>query len=228
MSTIHVLSLGGSLIVPANSIDVNFLKNFRRCLIKHLKNNNKKFYLITGGGRTARDYIKAAQSVVRLNKEELDWIGIKATCINAQLIKAIFLKYAHPQIFHDPYKIKKVPEKICVASGWLPGWSTDYDAVVIAKKLGVKTVINLSNIDYIYTKDPRKFKEAKPIKEITWKDFKKIVGNKWTPGANLPFDPMACKLAEQEKISVVVINGYKLQNLNKFLRGDKFVGSVIK
>ena len=67
----------------------------------------------------------------------------------------------------------------------------------LARLLKSKRVINLTNVDYVYNKNPKKFKDAKPIKDLTWKQFKKIIGGKWSPGANVPFDPIASKLAEK-------------------------------
>ena len=89
-------------------------------------------------------------------------------------------------------------------------------------------MINLSNIDYVYDKNPKKFKGAKPLKNISWKDFRKIVGNKWDPGLNLPFDPVASKLAEKLKLKVVVMNGKPLSNLKNLLSGRSFKGTVIE
>ena len=57
--------------------------------------------------------------------------------------------------------------------------------------------------------------------------MKKITGGEWKPGANSPFDPMACKLAEESGISVVVMNGKNLDNLEKCFRGEKFTGTII-
>ena len=64
-------------------------------------------------------------------------------------------------------------------------------------------------------------------KEITWKDFRKIVGNKWTPGLSAPFDPRASKMAEILKIKVIVINGKKPERLENFLAGKQFIGTTI-
>ena len=59
------------------------------------------------------------------------------------------------------------------------------------KNLNVKTIINMSNIDYVYDKDPKKNKDAKKIKNIFWRRYRKISGNKWEAGLNKPFDPIA-------------------------------------
>ena len=89
-----------------------------------------------------------------------------------------------------------------MASGWKPGRSTDFDAVLLAKGCGAKTVVNLSNIDYVYDRDPRVNPGAKKFEKINWNDFRKIVGSKWSPGANVPFDPLAAKEAQKLGLSV--------------------------
>jgi uridylate kinase len=114
-----------------------------------------------------------------------------------------------------------------VAAGYRPGNSTDYIAVLLAKHFDVKKIANLSNIDNVYDKDPRKFADAKKIKEINWGDFQKIVGDTWDPGANVPFDPIASKLAAKEGMEVVILNGKKLGNFQKYLDGEKFSGTII-
>ena len=123
-------------------------------------------------------------------------------------------------------KFKK-KKKIVVAAGWLPGCSTDKDAVLLAKNLGARSLINLTNIDHVYDKDPRKFKNAKPIKEIRWKNFRRIIGNKWKSGLNLPFDPVASRLAQKLELKVAILKGTNLENLKKYLKGKKFKGTII-
>jgi uridylate kinase len=224
-----IISLGGSLIVP-EEVDVEFLKKFRQLIIKHIK-KGKMFVIIAGGGKTARKYINAAGQITKLTSEDLDWMGIHSTRLNAQLIKIIFKEYAKINIIKNPTDKLKISrkERVIVASGWKPGCSTDYDAILLAKNLGVKKMINLSNIDYVYDRDPRKFKDAKFIKEINWKDFRKIVGDRWDPGLNAPFDPIASKEAQKLNMQVIITNGKDLANLDKILSGKKgFKGTVIE
>lgn len=224
-----IISLGGSLIVP-DEIDWKFVKNFKNIIEKYIR-KKYKFVIITGGGKTARKYIEAAGKVDDIDNEDKDWIGIHATRMNAHFIRTIFRKHAHPRINKNPHDLEdfyKFKESILVAAGWRPGFSTDYDAVVLAKHLKAKKIINLSNIDYVCDKDPRKFKDAKILKNISWKDFRKMVGNKWDPGMNAPFDPIASKLAEEIGLEVAIMNGNKLKNLENYLEEKSFKGTVIK
>ena len=223
MKTI-VLSLGGSLIYP-NKIDKKFLKNFKITIEKFIK-RKYRFIIICGGGQLARDYQKSAAKNFKLNNEDLDWLGINATKYNAFLVKNIFKNYAQEELIQNPTKKIKFYKKILIASGWKPGWSTDYDAVLLAKNFKVKKIVNMSNIDYVYDKDPRKYKDAKKIKNICWKHYRQIAGNKWKAGLNIPFDPVAAKEAEKSKIKVFVI-GKNLKNFENLLNDEKIKGTII-
>lgn len=222
-----VLSVGGSLIATPQGPDVGFLKKLRSFILNRVKRGDK-FYLVAGGGSVCRQYNRAAAAVTKVKAPDLDWLGISATRLNAQLLKTIFGPAAHEEIIGNPTQKIKTTKKIVIASGYQPGWSTDFDAVLIAKNNGAKTVINLSNIDYAYDKDPRKFSDAKKLTIVSWLKFKKIVGGKWRPGSNTPFDPIASKEAAKAKMTVIILNGRNIKNLGACLDGQKFKGTVIR
>lgn len=219
-----VLSLGGSIIVP-DKIDTGFLKNFKKLINEFIK-KDFRFVIYCGGGKTARDYQQAYEDVVGQDQEAMDWIGIVATHINAFLLKAIFHDAAEDKIIEDPTEKINFKKKILLAGGWKPGWSTDYDSVLLAKNLGASEVINITDIDYVYDKDPNKFKDAKPVKEISWQEFRKLVGSEWKAGLNAPFDPIAAKEAEKLKLRIIVL-GKNLNNLRNLLNNKRFKGTVI-
>jgi len=225
MEKIYVISLGGSLVVP-NEINIKFLSLFKNIIEKKIK-ENKKFIIIVGGGKTARNYQNAAKALTKVSNEDLDWLGIHATRINAHLLLTIFRKYAYFRIIKNPKEKINFKEKILIAAGWKPGFSTDYDAVLLAKTYGSDTIINLTNVDYVYDKDPNKFKDAKPFKEISWKDYLKLIEQKWIPGMSAPFDPIASKLAQKFKFKVIILNGRKLKNLENYLSNKSFKGTII-
>lgn len=226
MSKTFVLSVGGSLIVTKEGINVEFLKKFRVFILNQVK-RGCRFYLVIGGGYTARVYIKAALASQPVGHFDRDLVGIRATRLNAELLKIIFGSLAYPEIITDLAKTPKTRKPIVFAAGYKPGFSTDYGAVLIAKNNKIKTVINVSNIDYAYDRDPRKFPGAKKIETISWPAFRKIVGNKWRPGLNVPFDPVASREAAKHKIKVIILNGQNLRNLGDCLDNNKFRGTVI-
>jgi len=225
-----IISVGGSLVVPNGGIDTTFLSKLNSFIRAQLaKNPNRQFFLVIGGGTTARHYRDAGRLVLghELTHDDLDWIGIHATKLNAHLVRTIFRDVAHPYILKHYEIIRKVTEPVVIAAGWKPGWSTDYDAVLLCEDYGVNTIINLSNIDRVYNKDPRKFKDARSYDKISWPNFRKIVGDKWIPGINAPFDPVAAKKAQDLDVKVIVMDGANLENLEDYFNGKKFVGTVI-
>ncbi len=221
-----IISLGGSIVAP-DEIDIKFLKDFKKLILKQAK-LGKKFVIIVGGGKICRNYQNAAQKVCKLSTKQLDWIGIHATHLNASLVREIFGDKAEVKIIKDLENLPKLKKQIIIGAGTKPGWSTDYDAVFLAKKYKAKIVANLSNIEYVYDKDPKKFKNAKPLKNISWSDFLKIIGKKWKAGMNAPFDPIASRLAKKIGLKVVFLKGTNLKNFEKFLKGEKFKGTTIK
>jgi len=224
METI-VISLGGSLIVPSE-VDVDFLKKFKQMILKSIK--SKRFIIICGGGKTCRKYQDAAGKVTELTHEDLDWLGIHATRLNAHLMRTIFREYAYPRIIKNPDEKIDLNKPLLIAAGYEPGCSTDYDAICLAKNFGVKTLINLTDMDYVYDKDPDKYKNAKPFKKMKWSEYRKISGSVWNPGLSLPFDPVAAKEAQKNNLKVAIMNGRNIANLENFLNGKKFEGTVIE
>jgi uridylate kinase len=222
----YVLSLGGSLIYPDDGIDHKFLKNFIR-LITERTERGDKFIIVCGGGGVNRIYNQAAQKIRPMNDLELDWLGIHATRYNAQLLRLLFGKLAYKEVLINPYERVKTDKPVIIGAGYEPGWSSDYDAVYLANTYSIKKIANLSNIDYACDKDPCKFKDAVKIKDINWSDFRKIVGDKWEPRMSKPFDPIASREAEKLGLEVSILNGKKLKNVEKYLDGGKFIGTII-
>lgn len=222
-----VMSVGGSLIVP-DQIDTHFLSSLKE-LIETQTANGRRFIIITGGGKTARRYADAAKEVSELTYEDLDWLGIHATRLNGHLMRTVFKDIAYPVMLTNPDEITDVPKdaKLVIASGYRPGASTDLRAVQIAHLVGAKKVINLSNIEYVYTADPRTNPDATKIEDITWEEFRKLIPEEWGPGLNSPFDPVAAKEAQAKDIEVACIDGANMDSLQNYLDGEAFIGTRI-
>jgi uridylate kinase len=89
-------------------------------------------------------------------------------------------------------------------------------------------LINLSNIERVYTADPKTDPAAQPLDRISWADFKAITGDEWVPGANVPFDPVASRHAAKIGLKIVCAAGKNLDNLRKILNGEQFIGTTIE
>lgn len=220
-----VVSVGGSLIVP-DGIDTDFLKRFKALVLEKIE-AGYSFTIIAGGGKVCRRYQEAANSITPLSQQDLDWLGIHVTRLNAQLLRNIFSGYAHPRIVENPTEDIETDKPIILAAGWRPGCSTDYDAVLIAKNLGARKVVNLSNIDYVYDSDPKQNPTAKKFERLSWSDFRRLIPPEWNPGLSSPFDPVAAREAETLGLEVAIINGEKLAEFSNYLDNKPFVGTVI-
>ncbi|MFA6300829.1 MAG: UMP kinase [Candidatus Paceibacterota bacterium] len=224
METI-IISLGGSLIVP-EEIDIDFLKDFKKLILSETA-KNKKFFIITGGGKICRKYQSAATELSNPSSEDLDWIGIASLKLNAELLRVIFGEDAHGKVISDPSSQFSFDKPIVIGSAFGPGRSTDWDAVEGAKNLGAKKIINLSNTDYVYDSDPEINPNARKIEQISWEGYRALIPSEWSPGLNSPFDPIASKIAEEEGMTVVMLNGKPVDNLAKYLKGENFLGTII-
>jgi uridylate kinase len=226
---VFVLSLGGSLIVPNGGIDTKFLIDFNAFIRDQISSKKRRFFITVGGGGTTRHYQKAAHAVrtEHIDDVDLDWLGLHATRLNAQLVRTIFRDIADQRVIKHYEVILKIDKPLAIAAGWKPGWSTDYCAITLCQDYNISQAINLTNIDHVYSEDPRKNPQAKPLTDLTWETYRTMVGDKWVPGMNAPFDPIASKLAQDTGVTVKIINGNDLNNLAKALDDQEFVGTTI-
>lgn len=224
---IIVLSLGGSLIIPQAGFDTGFLKGFRELIVRKIK-EDFRFIIVCGGGGTARAYQAAARAIGYLMPEDIDWIGIHATRLNAHFIRTILREHAHPVVVRDFNDRVPWVEPVLVVSGWKPGCSTDFDAVKFAELYESDTLINLSNVSHVYDSDPKTNPKAKRLDKVTWAEMRGIVGDTWVPGANVPFDPVACKEGQKLGLKVLFAKGTDLLEVEKAIEGKAITGTVIE
>ena len=225
-----VLKLGGSLIVPNGGLDVPYITKFYHFIKKQVREKGRRFIILIGGGRLSRHYIEAGSKITGdiLKGEDLDWLAIHVTRLNAHLFRTIFRDIAHPRIISDYDIIEKSQAPVLIAAGWKPGWSTDYDSVVLANDYNIKKVIKMCNTDYIYEKDPKLFPNSKRIEKMSWERLQKLVGTKWVPGKSMPFDPIATSLASKSNLTVYFLHGSDLDNVERAIEGKNFKGTIIE
>ncbi|MDR0487419.1 MAG: UMP kinase [Treponema sp.] len=226
---VTVISLGGSIIAP-DGVDADFLKNFVSLIRSYIEaDSNRRFIFVVGGGGPARSWQNAYRGIkgAEVKDEEADWIGIMATRLNAQLVKAVMSDLCSQDVVTNPTQVDPLTGHVLIAAGWKPGFSTDYDAVLLAERFQADCLINLSNIEKVYTADPKIDPNARPIDKISWTDFRLLVGDDWVPGKNVPFDPVASRHAAKIGLKVICAAGKNLDNLRKILNGEEFTGTEI-
>lgn len=222
----YIIDLGGS-IVNGGRLEPSFLKEFGE-FVKEYIAKGKSFGIIVGGGTLCRTYQDILKENFTVNNEDLDVIGIRATKLNAELVRLMLKEYAYPCVIETPYgEIKEGHFRVVVFSGWKPGWSTDYVSALVAKRFESKKVISLSSIAGVYKKEGGIIKEGEILPRLTWDEYEAMIERSWTPGMKLPFDPVATTYAKENAMTVVVLDGRNLQNARNYLEGRDFKGTVI-
>ncbi|MBV9349222.1 MAG: UMP kinase [Patescibacteria group bacterium] len=222
---IAIVSLGGSMLAP-DLPDPVFVKAFVSLITERVK-KGRRFIIVTGGGKTCRNYQEALKKVRNITDEENDWMGIYTTHFNGQFLRLAFGDLAHQEVITEYGTKPSFDEAILIGGGEVPGHSTDYDAVLLANMFGAKHIVNVSNTTYVYTADPRKDKDAKALPRLTWEEYLSYIPAEWTPGLSTPFDPTAAKLAHENGLSVAIVNGQNLGEVAKALDEEDFEGSFI-
>ncbi len=213
------------MVVP-DLPDPIFVKAFVE-LIKARVKQGRRFAVVVGGGKTCRNYQNALAQVRDISNEENDWMGIYTTHFNAQLVRLAFGKLAKKKIATSYDSKIPFTKSVLVGAGAEPGHSTDYDAVLLAQMFNSKNIVNVSNIDYVYTADPRKNPDAKPLPKLSWDEYLALVPKEWVAGFNSPFDVTAAGLAKESGITVSIVNGGKMEEVAKAIDGNSFEGSAI-
>lgn len=222
-----VLSLGGSLIVP-DKVDVDFLKKFKDFILKSTKTH--KFIIVCGGGSVARKYIQGLKEAGK-NEYFQSMAGISVTRLNARFMTYLFGKDANDGVPHDMKHVASLLNKnevvFCGALRYAPNETSDGTAAKLAANFKCP-FINLTNVLGLYDKNPKDYKNAKFIPEITWKDFWKMATkNKFQPGQHFVLDQTAAEMIMKNKIPTYLL-GKDLKQVENVLKGKKFKGTLIE
>jgi len=222
-----VISLGGSVMIP-EQINYNFLKKFKKELRKNYKTH--KFIIVCGGGSIARKYILALEKEGK-SEYELAQAGIRVTRLNALFLMKFFgKKEANDSIPLNMKEVKNALKKnnvvICGALRFEPNSTSDSTAAKLAAKLKC-IFINITDVDGLFTEDPKKNPKASLIKSISWEKFEKIALHiKFKAGQHFVLDQKASKIIRKYKINTYII-GKETKNITKILKGNKFKGTLI-
>jgi uridylate kinase len=207
-----VISLGGSVMVP-NEIDKDYIQKFAK-LARELHKKHQ-LAIVTGGGRTARKYIEPAREF-GASEVFCDLIGIGAEA-----------NMEPPKDHMDALKALDFG-KIAVMGGTEPGHSTDAVAALFAEYMRADLFINVSDIDGVYDKDPKKNKDAKRLEKLSIDGLVDMIkGKSVGAGKYELIDILAVKVIQRSKIKTIFISKDP-DNMRNAIDGKKFVGTAIE
>jgi len=233
---IKVVKLGGSMISkdPVSMFDIKYLFDLKALILKQYGYDSTKFMLVAGGGSVMRKYRDLLMEGGITNERNIHWVGTAVNVLHAMILKSVFDASCDEEVlkFEDYYKDEPltIENVVKVGGGGRPGHSGDVDTVISAKRLGSDVVFSLKNVDGVYDSDPNKNPTAKHLDKLTWDEYMDVIGHptEHTPGANYPIDPIASNMAKEAGIEFIVLHGGDLQNFEKALKGEPFIGTIIK
>ena len=219
------MRIGGSVV--ASPINPALIGRYME-LLKDLKMQGHELAVVVGGGALARDFIKAAKNL-GLDESAQDEVAISVSRIFAQL----FLKKLGelgckvvPLTVEDAVKCLQ-DEKVAVMGGLKPGMTTDTVAALIAEKVNADLLIKATDQEGIYNKDPRKYADAVLLEHLSFKELSNVFAeDKHKAGIHQILDPEAVKILKRKRVRVVVVNGFKPENILAVVKG-KHVGTMI-
>jgi uridylate kinase len=172
---------------------------------------NTRFVIVAGGGRIARDYIDVAKSL-GADQTSQDELGIKGSQLNATVFALALGKITCDSVpttlneLVETFDITSRKSQVVVCGGLQPGQSTNAAAALVAEKLCANLFLNSTDIDGVYTRDPRKYKDATRLATVTAKELTEILETEsMDAGAYDLMDPIALKLIQRSKIQTWII-----------------------
>ena len=219
-----VVYIGGSILVPGNNDS-----EYRARLAEMLKSlaDGTRLAVVCGGGKTARYYAEVGGALGG-DTYQLDILGIGATRLNAQLLSLALgdMPDRVPETVEETAE-KAAPGRIAVMGGTEPGHTTDAVAAMVAKAMRADRIVNATSVDAVYTDDPRKNPEAKRIPRMTVSQLGDIVYKEHGASKSSVFDPLGVRIAEENRIDIMMVDGRDLVELRKAILGQEFNGTFV-
>ena len=220
------INTGGSIIAP-DQLDAAFLRQMSDLLVEVTRTYD--LLVVVGGGRTARRYIEACREL-GADENYLDMVGIEATRLNARLLISALREKVHrdvPSTVDDALRASS-EHQIVVMGGTHPGHTTDTVSAMLAERSGARELLILTNVDGVYTTDPRKDPDAERLPRITTSQLVDIVSEgQYKAGSTAVVDPVAAGIIHRAGILTKVMDGRDLDQVSAALAGDDFIGTVV-
>jgi uridylate kinase len=225
MSTIAV-KMGGSVLAP-DEVNLDYVQKVAKILLKVAKQH--RLYVVVGGGKLARTFITTCRKL-HADESFCDEVGIEVSRLNARVLISALGAAAYPEPAKDFHEaiVAGQTYKIVIMGGTHPGHSTDAVCAMLAEKARADRIVRVTNVEGVYSDDPRMNPKAELLKKITGSELVKIcsrtLGKAGSSGA---FDHLAAKIIARAGIPTSVVIGKDLPNLEAALYGRKFKGTEI-
>jgi uridylate kinase len=117
--------------------------------------------------------------------------------------------------------------KIVVMGGLKPGITTDAVAALVAERINADLLVKGTDQEGVYNKDPRTHADAVKLDRLSFDDLSKVFeGSVHEAGIHQIIDPEAIKVLKRHRVKLVVVSGFKPENILAAVNGE-IVGTII-
>jgi uridylate kinase len=197
-------------------------------VIKTLAKQGHRIATVTGGGRIAREYIGVARKF-RADESFSDELGIDVARLNAKLLIAGLADIAWQRV---PITLEEVAVgfqsgKIIVMGGLTPGQSTSAVSALVAERIGADLLLIATNVDGVYSSDPRKNRKAEKLDKVGTRALHRIIREGGARAGEYELlDLVTLSILERSKVKTIILNGSNPQNILKAVNGGK-IGTIV-
>lgn len=226
-----LLKLSGESLAGSKGTGIDFEKVLDVCReIAEVAAKGIEVAIVVGGGNFWR-----GRSNQQMDRCTSDYIGMLGTTMNALAIGDAFKQLGQPvrvqtgvemrqiaEYYIKDRAIKHLTNKRVVVFGCgtgSPFFSTDTAAALRAAEISADAVLKATNVDGIYTKDPKKHEDAEKITEITYME---VLNKKLNV-----MDTTATTLCMNNNIPIIVFDINEKGNLKKVVEGKK-IGTIVE
>ncbi len=222
------MKIGGHLFSGEGGLSVDWVRRAAAILIACHK-LGEKWVIVVGGGLGARVFIRAAREL-GASETVCDEVAIAVTRIHAKLFIQALGGAAYPNVVESVQDLRSalVSRDVAVAGGFWPGQSTFAVAAYCAETIGAHKMLMATNVEGIYDKDPRIYRDAKVIRQIKYSELRRLMeGSPQTAGEYRLVDSVGLSILERSKITLAIIDARDLQKLRDGLTTG-YAGTIVE
>ncbi|MBC96066.1 UMP kinase [bacterium] len=230
--TMIVVAIGGSLLRPEVEEKHVWLDHLIT-IVRERVAAGDRLGLVIGGGAPAREGISLAKPLID-DDYHLDKIGIAATRLNATIIREALTEASISVSGIIPTSVNEAAQlleerPVVVMGGTEPGHTTDAVAIRLAIAVNASKCIIATNVEKVFSEDPRKNPNAKSFDILTHEELQQIVGpaEHKEAGKSSVVDPIAVLEATKANLELNIIDGRKIERIKHTILGSDFEGTKI-
>lgn len=223
-----LLKLSGEVFGETNGKGIGFenIEKIASQIIKIWKKTKVELAIVVGGGNIFRGRERSEKA----DEATADYMGMLATIINGMALQDALEHQGTPTRMMTAFEVRSIAEPyirrralrhidkgrivIFTAGTRNPFFTTDSGAALRAIEMHCDVILKATNVDGVYSEDPKVNPNAKLYKNLTYQEA--------IEKSLKVMDTTAFALCQKHRMPIVVFNVERLKNVDKLLFGESF------